>query len=330
MKKLVDNYNRQITYMRISITDRCNLRCKYCVPPEGISWMDHDTILSYEEILRIIRVAAQKGLTKIRITGGEPLIRKGVVDFISEIGRIEGIKDLAMTTNAVFLKEYALPLYNAGLRRLNISLDSLKPEKFYRMTRGNVFWRVWEGIEKALEIGFHPIKLNAVLQRGENDDEVIDFVKMTLDKPFHVRFIEYMPMNDLEDWKKYFMPTAEIIKLINDELGGFYPMGAINGNHGPSNNYRLEGAKGQVGFIHAISEHFCGSCNRIRLTADGMIKPCLFSDLEIDFKKALREGCSDEDISTLLDQVLFVKPEGHKLDTHLKERKRHNMANIGG
>lgn len=327
---LIDSYSRKITYMRVSITDRCNLRCTYCQPLNGVRWIEHGDILRFEEILRIVRVAAKKGLTKIRVTGGEPLVRKGTVGFIKELRGIGGILDIAMTTNGVFLKEYAEDLYEAGLRRLNISFDSLIPEKFQRMTRGNVYWRVWNGIEEAERIGFSPIKLNVVLQRGVNDDEVIEFVKMTLTRSVHIRFIEYMPVSELEEWRERYMPVEEIKERIERELGGFHEVGSLNGNHGPAELYRLEGGVGYIGFIHAISKHFCNECNRIRLTADGKIRPCLFSELEVDFRDALRRGCSDEEIGELLEQVLEIKPEGHKLNKYMKSRMLDSMVNIGG
>lgn len=193
---LKDNFNRKISYMRISITDRCNLRCTYCMPAWGFEWMDRNSLLTYDEILRLVRVAARRGLYKVRITGGEPLVRDGIVDFVAGVSAIKGITEIALTTNAVLLKKYAQGLKDAGLQRVNISLDSLDPKKFEEITRGHVFWKVWEGIEEAERVGFDPIKINVVLQNGVNDMEAVDFAKMTIEKPYDIRFIEYMPVND--------------------------------------------------------------------------------------------------------------------------------------
>jgi len=193
MNVMTDAFNRRITYLRVSITDHCNLRCQYCMPAEGIEFMPNSSLLSYDEFLRIIQVAAKRGLKKVRITGGEPLVRRGLVEFVEEINKIEGIQDIALTTNGILLKKMAEPLYKAGLRRLNISIDSLKPEKFKEITRGDVLERVWEGVHEAERVGFSPIKINCVLQESVNQDEIIDFVKLTLNKPYHIRFIEFMP-----------------------------------------------------------------------------------------------------------------------------------------
>jgi len=330
MDLMVDGFNRRITYIRVSITDRCNLRCTYCMPAEFSEWKEQDTILTYDEILRILSVAARRGLKKVRITGGEPLVRSGVVEFVERVAAISGIEDIAMTTNGVNLKNMAGKLFKAGLRHLNISLDSLESERFAKMTRGNVFARVWEGIEEAERVGFDPIKLNIVLQKGVNDDEVIDFVKLTINKTHHVRFIEYMPCSSFSDWTGKYLPVNEIIEKINSELGKLKPILKAQAD-GPSKNYRLEGAKGVVGFITAISDnHFCEQCNRIRLTADGKVRPCLFNDLEIDFRDPLRRGCSDDEVSALLDQVLGIKPKAHELDRYSQEKMLKSMVEIGG
>lgn len=327
---LKDNFNRKISYMRISITDRCNLRCTYCMPAWGFEWMDRNSLLTYDEILRLVRVAAKRGLYKVRVTGGEPLVRDGVVDFVAGVSAIEGITEITLTTNAVLLKKYAEGLKKAGLQRVNISLDSLDPKKFEEVTRGHVFWKVWEGIEEAERVGLAPIKINVVLQNGVNDMEAVDFAKMTIEKPYDIRFIEYMPVNDYEDWKSKYIPVAEIKDRIAKELGELIPVVETE-SAGPAKNYRLEGAKGGVGFITAISDnHFCEKCNRVRLTADGKIRPCLFSAIEVDFLEALRSNCGDEELDSLFDQVLGIKPQAHDLDKFSEEKMLKAMVNIGG
>ena len=331
MAKLVDAFNRKITYMRISVTDRCNLKCVYCVPSCGtISTLPSNELLTFDEILRIVKVASRMGLNKVRITGGEPLVRKGVVEFIANLSKIDGIKDIAMTTNGVLLKNYARDLKRAGLKRLNISLDTFNPKRFQYITRGDCFNRVWEGILEAEKVGFHPIKINMVPTKGVNDDEIVDFAKLTLTKPFHVRFIEYMPVDDWDGWKKHFISKTEMIEKIEAGLGRLEPVQEKD-KSGPARNYRLHGAPGIIGFISAISEHFCDSCNRIRLGADGKIKQCLFADTYIDFKEALRKGCDDTEIERLLCAVMATKPEAHNIDINSDSRKYlHSMTQIGG
>ncbi len=327
---MMDNFERTITYMRISITDRCNLRCTYCMPAWGFEWMNREDLLTYDEINRLVRVAARRGLYKVRVTGGEPLVRDGVVDCVAGLAAIEGIKEIALTTNAVLLKKYAEPLKKAGLQRVNISLDSLDPKKFEEVTRGHVFWKVWEGLEEAERVGFNPVKINVVLQKDVNDMEAVDFAKMTLDKPYHIRFIEYMPVSDYEDWKSKYVPIATIKERITKELGELQPI-VRSESAGPAKNFRLEGAKGVVGFITAISDnHFCEKCNRVRLTADGRIRPCLFSAIEVDFREALRDGSSDEGLADLFDQVLGIKPQAHELEKFSEEKMLKAMVNIGG
>lgn len=332
-RPLIDPFHRQITYLRVSITDRCNLHCTYCTPVEGIDWVDREEILRYEEIIQIVTVAARRGLRKVRVTGGEPLVRRGVVDFIRMLGGVPGLEDIALTTNGVLLKELAGPLKKAGVHRINVSLDSLQPEKFARIVRGGKeqFRRVWEGIEEADRIGYAPLKINCVLQMGVNDDEVVDFARLTLKRPWHIRFIEYMPCSSWEDWRSKYMPVDEIRERIGRELGPLLPLNGRNEEGaGPADNCQIEGALGVVGFITAVSHDFCGTCNRIRLTADGKIRPCLFNEIAVDLKEALRRGCSDEEIDALLDTVMSVKPEYHELDLRPQDKMLKAMVNIGG
>lgn len=332
MSQLIDAFNRKITYMRISVTDRCNLRCVYCVPSCGtISTLPSNELMSFEEMHRLIKVAAKMGLSKIRITGGEPLVRRGVVEFIAAVNKIDGIKDIAMTTNGVLLKNYAQSLKKAGLKRLNISLDTFDPKKFLAITKGDCFDRVWEGILEAERVGFDPIKINVVPSRGVNDNELVDFAKLTLTKPFQVRFIEFMPVDDWDGWKKAFISKADMMAKIESALGKLEPVVEGKDMSGPAKNYRLHGAKGMVGFISAISEHFCDTCNRIRLGADGRIKHCLFSESYIDFREPMRNGCDDSEIERLLVSVMDTKPEAHNIDMNAGSQKYlHSMTSIGG
>lgn len=331
MQPLVDAYQREITYMRVSVTDRCNLRCVYCMPEEGLEWTPTEEILSYDELLRIITVAARRGLRKVRVTGGEPLVRKGIVEFIDRLNRVPGIEEIALTTNAVFLKDMAADLYKAGLRGINISIDSLNPDTFAKIVRRDIFHRVWEGIEEAERVGFAPLKLNVVLQQGVNDHEATDFVNITRHKPYHVRFIEYMPCANWDTWVKTYKPFQAVVDEVEARVGKMIPVnGANEGNTGPAENFRIPGAPGIVGFIHAVSHDFCDTCNRVRLTADGQVRPCLFSEIAVDFRNALRNGCTDEEIEGLLDQVLYVKPEYHELDMIPEEKKLTTMVNLGG
>ena len=331
MKNLLDSYQRQITYMRISITDRCNLRCAYCMPEEGIDWKPKESILRYEEILRIVAVAVKRGLKKVRVTGGEPLVRQGVIEFIKMLHQQPGLETIALTTNGVFLPEAAEALYDAGLRHINISLDSLHTETFAKIVHRDIFDRVWKGIEECERIGFDPIKINCVLQAGVNDHEVIDFARLTQQKPYHVRFIEYMPCANFAYWTETYRPFRLTLDAIEAKVGKLIPIGQPNdGLAGPAENFKLPGGKGVIGFIHAVSQDFCASCNRIRLTADGQMRPCLYGTAMVDFRTALRADCSDEMISDLLDQVMHVKPKYHELDLIPQEKQLLTMVNIGG
>jgi cyclic pyranopterin phosphate synthase len=326
---LLDPYKRKINYLRISVTDRCNLRCRYCMPEEGIPLISHQDILTYEEILRIVRVFASEGISKIRLTGGEPLVRKGIADFISRLSQIVEIKDLSLTTNGLFLKDLAEVLKHAGLKRVNISLDSLKRERFYQITRRDDFERVWSGIEEALRVGLAPIKINMVAIRGVNDDEIEAFARLTLHLPVTVRYIEYMPSGNGEDWKKSDLLTTPQIKSRLEKVG---PLICITSDpwDGPAKRFRIEGAMGEIGLIGAVSSHFCEECNRIRLTPDGKIRTCLFSDDEIDVREILRNGGTDQDLKERLLVALGTKPERHHINSHQFKKCQRNMSAIGG
>ncbi len=289
----------------------------------------HEEILTYEELLRIVRVFAEEGISKVRLTGGEPLIRKGIIGFISSLAKIKGIKDLSLTTNGILLKDFAHDLRVAGLKRVNISLDSLIPERFFKITRRDHFHLVWAGIEEALHVGLSPVKLNMVAIRGLNDDEIESFARLTLQLPISIRFIEYMPLANGADWDKTDLLSIDHIKNRLERMGKLIPIPS-NPWDGPAKRFQLEGAIGEIGFIGAVSNHFCENCNRLRLTPDGKIRTCLFSDEEIDVKGFLRDGGSDEDLKKQLLIALKTKPERHQINTHQFKKCQRNMSAIGG
>jgi cyclic pyranopterin phosphate synthase len=299
------------------------------MPEEGIPLISHGEVLSYEEILRIVRVFATEGISKIRLTGGEPLIRKGIVDFISRLSQIKEIKDLSLTTNGILLKELAHDLKQAGLKRVNISLDSLRKDRFFQITRKDDFDRVWAGIEEALRVGFSPIKINMVAIKGLNDDEIESFALLTLQLPLTVRYIEYMPSGNGEPWKGTDLLTIPQIKERLENLGPLVPVSSDHWD-GPAKRFRIRGSLGEIGLIGAVSSHFCSDCNRLRLTADGKIRTCLFSDEEIDVKEILRGGGSDRDLKEKLLLALRAKPERHHIDSHQFKKCQRNMSSIGG
>jgi cyclic pyranopterin phosphate synthase len=330
---MIDGYNRNINYLRISITDRCNLRCSYCMPKEGVSALGHEDVLRYEEISRIVKVAVSLGIAKVRITGGEPLVRRGVVDFIAGLAEIPGLTDISLTTNGILLVPFAGALFTAGIKRINISLDSLNEDKYARITRGGELNAVLRGIEAAHQAGFYPIKINVVVIKGVNDDEIIDFARLTLLKPFQIRFIELMPMGQagLSSEDRY-ISNEVILERINKvyrlEPGG----DGINNTDGPARMYKIEGGIGKIGFISPISHLFCESCNRLRLTADGRLRACLLQDKDVDLKDALRDSCDDRELQRLISGVIAAKPGRHELngdENHVKKCSR-EMSSIGG
>lgn len=320
---------RTVNYLRLSITDRCNLRCMYCMPEEGIDFVPHSEILSYEEMLHLVRISVHAGIRKVRLTGGEPLVRKGFVSFLEALSTVEGLQEITLTTNGVLLKEYAADIRNCGICRINVSLDSLKPERFFRITRRDVFHRVWEGIEEAVRLNFHPLKINVVAMKGVNDDEVIDFGRLTLEKPFHVRFIEWMPIGQRNTWTPETFITAEEIRTRLAALGDLEPV-RHEVMDGPAERFRITGAKGEVGFISAVSSHFCDTCNRLRLTAEGRLRGCLFSDKEIDVKTPLREGKGADHLARLLQRAIDEKPSGPGRIASGPRKCIRQMSTIGG
>ena len=328
----VDAYSRPISYLRISVTDRCNLRCVYCMPPEGVAWMPHEAILTYEEIVEVVRAAAELGISKVRLTGGEPLVRLDIEELVRGISQVPGIDDLAVTTNGILLPRHAAQLAEAGLHRVNISLDSLRPERYESITRGGHLEDVLEGMEAARRAGLDPIKINTVVIRGVNDDEVVDLARKTMEEGWHLRFIELMPVGggDLigDRWLDRVVTAEEIREEVESAVGRLEPAKISVGN-GPARYYRLPGAQGTLGFITPISEHFCYRCNRMRLTADGQLRPCLLSDDEIDLRTPLRAGAGVEELKGLLLQGVERKPRSHHLAESLSPRRR-TMSQLGG
>jgi cyclic pyranopterin phosphate synthase len=320
-----DSFGRSINYLRISVTDRCNLRCIYCMPPEGVPQMAHSEILSYEEIRTVVRAAAELGISKIRLTGGEPLVRAELPKLVRMLSQIGGIEELSLTTNGTFLKKHALELKQAGLSRVNVSLDTLKSDKFRYITRLGKLKDVLEGIEAAKKVGFDPVKINTVVMRGINDDEILDFARMTYEDKWHVRFIELMPFKGAAE----FVPSIELRQHIS-LLGKLEPCASITGN-GPAMYYRLAGAKGTIGFISPLSEpSFCSWCNRMRLTPDGGLRPCLLGEDEIDLKMPLRNNASMEELKRLIMKAVASKPEHHYLEGGNVRLVNRKMSQIGG
>lgn len=329
MSKLTDRYNRNLNYLRVSITDRCNLKCMYCLPPGGnFRWLAHSEILRYEEILRIIRIGVGLGISKVRITGGEPLVRKGVYAFLEKLGQIPGIKDISLTTNGVLLEKNLERLKTAGIRRLNISLDTLDREKYKRITGHDAFKEVWAGIEKALKLGFHPIKINTVAMNGVNDDELTELALLAKSRPFHMRFIEYMPFTATEEEKRKRLLAPEIMEKIR-RIAKLYPLKNTSFD-GPAERFRAEGFAGEIGFIRPLSHHFCHKCNRLRLTASGCLRPCLLSDRQTDIKGPLRKGASDDEIVEIFLKAIRYKPMSHTLNSENRENIESVMSSIGG
>lgn len=316
-----DSFGRNINYLRISLTDRCNLRCKYCMPEDGIDKCDHSDILSLEEIYEIIVSFVELGVDKIRFTGGEPLVRKGIVDLISKVSRLKGIRDIAMTTNGILLKDMASDLKAAGLKRVNISLDTLNSEKYKTITRGGNLQKVLDGIKEAKRVGLTPIKINTVLMGGFNENEIESLVDLTRKDNIDVRFIELMPIGEASSWaKEKFISNERVLEKIKQ----LEPVKREDISS-PAMYYKLPGAKGKVGIINPISCKFCENCNRVRLTSNGKLKMCLHSNREIDLKTPLRNGM---DLKELIIKSIGEKEESH----HLEEGQyiSRNMNEIGG
>jgi len=352
---MTDPFNRRIDYLRVSITDRCNFRCVYCMPEEGFPATPKDENLTLEEIARLVRIAVSLGVTKIRLTGGEPLLRKELPDLVREIRSFEGVRDISCTTNGFLLEELACRLSRAGLSRVNVSLDTLRPDRFVEIARRGSLAKVLAGIEAAFEAGLEPVKLNCVLMKGVNDDELAEFARLTLERELHVRFIELMPMRwNLDEgpafapenlngklqlkqsaggmlsdaqMRRMFLSMEEARSRIESELGAMEE--SYVPTNGPARTYRVPGSRGSVGFISQITNDFCSRCNRLRLTHDGFLRPCLMSDGELDLRTPLRAGASDRELASLFEYVVDHKPERHYLAEGQKVIGR-GMSQIGG
>jgi cyclic pyranopterin phosphate synthase len=321
-----DSFGRTINYLRLSITDRCNLRCHYCMPATGIEQRQHEDILRYDQLLRIVAAATTLGIRKVRVTGGEPLVRKGAIGFLEQLAALERIEEIVLTTNGILLAEHADGLSAAGVKRLNISLDSLKPDTFGEITRGGDLDQVLAGIGKAEQVGMK-IKLNMVVMRGVNDHELLDFAALSIDKPWSVRFIEYMPTIREQQWQQRIISGADMLAQLNKA----YQLEPLTTDHfcGPARPYRIAGAAGTLGIITPMSEHFCGSCNRIRVTSIGLAKSCLMSNEAVDLRPLLGVRQQSELIHTLR-KVISDKPEHHRLGTDPDSTTPFSMASIGG
>ncbi|HSJ25759.1 MAG TPA: GTP 3',8-cyclase MoaA [Longimicrobiales bacterium] len=305
-----DGFGRRVEYLRVSVTDKCNLRCVYCMPEEGLPWLGRSEILTYEEICDIVRTMAGMGLRRVRLTGGEPLVRRDLDRLVAGLRAIDGIEEISLSTNAVLLRQHAAALRDAGVDRINVSLDSLKPDRMDAIARrpGSAA-AIMDGLAAAEEVGFAPIKVNAVILRGRNDDELADFARITLDRPWHVRFIEVMPVGEnLDVSMSEYVPAMEMLERLH-AIGELEPVPGPPGN-GPATYFRFPGAAGTVGVITPMSHNYCDRCNRMRLTANGRLRPCLFGDLETDLRTPLRAG---EALEPHIRHTLAIKPERHHL-----------------
>jgi cyclic pyranopterin phosphate synthase len=327
--KLVDTYGRRLNYLRISVTDRCNLRCLYCGPPRPVQKLRQSEILTYEELERLAGIAVDLGVKKVRVTGGEPLVRKGIFGFLSRLSALEGLEEVTLTTNGVKLAGNIRRIRESGIRRINVSLDTLQPERYPKVTGYDHFQAVWSGIEEAKRRGFNPIKVNVVVLRGFNDDEVLDFAALSLEEPYHIRFIEYMPFGAKAGGTPLeYVPSLEIRERI-ERMGKLTEVPAEAAD-GPARRFKLEGAAGEIGFISPISDHFCEKCNRLRLTASGLLRPCLLSGWEFDLKDLLRSGGSDDELAEVFLEVTRRKLKQHHLSTPGKHVLADGMTAIGG
>lgn len=307
---LVDRFERVHDYLRISVTDRCNLRCVYCMPAEGMQFLDESAIMTDDEIVGVVKAGAALGIRKLRITGGEPTVRKNLVELVERLAAIPGIEDIALTTNGMTLREQAHALKRAGISRLNLSLDSMKPEAFQAITRHGDYVRVWRGLEAAVEAGFSPIKLNVVLVKGFNETEIVDFIRLTKEWPLIVRFIEYMPIGqDADQWRARYVPLTQVFEEAKAAGLSLEAGDQVRGN-GPAEYFRVPGFAGQIGLIHPVSDHFCATCNRLRLTADGKLKPCLYWEDEVSVRDCAHDP---EKLKELFYRALKLKPEKHEM-----------------
>ena len=325
--QLTDSLGRNINYLRLSVTDRCNMRCFYCMPKEGVVHRGHDAVLTYEELLLIAETAVGLGIEKIRITGGEPLVRSNIIDFLSRLSVIPGLKQLALTTNGLLLPEMAADLHRVGVQRLNISLDSLNAQTFSDITRGGDLKKVLAGLDAAEQAGFPPPKINCVIMRGVNDQEILEFAEMSRVRGNSVRFIEYMPAVNEDDWQRYCISGEEIL----ERIAARYTLTPIDRGVycGPSRDFKIPGALGSIGIITAVSGHFCSECNRIRVTSTGQAKGCLFADAKTDLIPWLRPP-DPEGLAQVLRGIVSTKPERHDISQDGYSHTNFTMSQVGG
>ncbi|MFC1556179.1 GTP 3',8-cyclase MoaA [candidate division KSB1 bacterium] len=327
--QFIDKHGRKITSLRVSVTDRCNFRCSYCMPQSKFEWIPHEDILCYEEFLRIIGMFSEIGLYKIKVTGGEPLMRKGLPGFIGELRKIDGITDISLTTNGFFLDKYAAELYEAGLGRITVSLDTLREERFNKIVANGHFKKIYENILKLKETPFKNSKLNVVAIRGFNDDEVSDFIRFSQETGFSVRFIEFMPLDGDKNWSEDRVVSAsEILSKIRSEFD--FEQVAGFGVDSPASRYKLTDGSAEFGLIPTVSSPFCENCGRVRLTSTGHLRTCLFSDKETDLRSLLRGGSSDDDLREAIKNALFNKEIGHLIDNPAFTPPNRPMNEIGG
>jgi cyclic pyranopterin phosphate synthase len=326
---LADQFNRPITYLRVSVTDKCNLRCVYCMPERGLAWLPKPEILSYEEIVQLVRAAASVGVRSIRLSGGEPLIRKNLAHLVEHLAAVDGIEDIALSTNGLLLADQIDALQSAGLRRVNVSLDTLRDDRFLDIARRPGLDRVLAGIDAAIARGLAPMKINCVVMRGRNDDEIEAFARWTQERPVYVRFIEVMPVHEnLDVQRDAYISSDEILERVR-AIGDLRPVTGPGGN-GPARYFAFPGAAGAVGVISPLSHDYCERCNRVRLTANGRLRLCLFGDYEIDLRTPLRSGVSQREIADLLRSAMLIKPERHHLKLGQTASRMRAFSEIGG
>ncbi len=329
MKPLIDGHGRPIGDVRISVTDRCNFRCQYCMPAEGLPWLDRSALLSYEEIERLVRLMAAMGVHDVRLTGGEPLVRKELWRLVERLSAIDDVHDLSLTTNGYLLTKQVDDLVRAGLRRINVSLDALAPDRFFQLTRRDSLAQVLEGLEAAQRHPeLRPIKINVVALKDFTEDEVLRFAEFARQNPYEVRFIEFMPLDADRTWTRdKVLPNADIVAMID----AVYPLEAVGRErHGTARRYRFADGTGGMGFISPVSEPFCGDCNRIRLTAEGELRTCLFSMTETDLREPLRTGATDEELETIIRDAVWRKELKHHVNDPGFVQPSRTMSQIGG
>ena len=329
-RRLHDSYGRVADDLRISVTDRCNFRCVYCMPAEGLRWLAREDILRFEEIHRLARIFVQRyGVRTVRLTGGEPLVRTRIEELVAMISGIDPTLDITMTTNGVLLRQKARLLAEAGLKRVNVSLDTLHLDRFREIARVEAFQRTMDGIRAAVEAGLRPIKLNMVVLRGSNDDEVVDFARLARERGYEVRFIEFMPLDGDGTWSNDLVVPS---RRIQEQIEDLFPLRpAPSDRPGPATSFRFaDGAPGGVGFISSVSQAFCTTCNRVRLTAEGGLRTCLFSLQETPLRDLLRGGASDDHVARVIEQAIWLKEEGHLINQEGFVRPAKSMSQIGG